>query len=461
MHLQIRAMPISIDEFVRSLTDTGILPPDEVTSLVSSLPDDRTGVDVEKLAKELVRQQKLTRFQATAIFRRQARGLRFGDYIVLDKLGSGGIGQVFRSENRRTGQTVALKLLRASYTKSKKAVARFYRESETAMRLKHPNLVSVCEAGEWQGLHFLVMELIDGRDVRSIVKEKGPLPVPEAIEIVLQAARGLEYAHREGIVHRDIKPANLLLDKAGRLVVLDLGLARLDETDDEEGEEDGGRLTMPGTFLGTFDYVAPEQAVDAHNVDGRGDIYSLGCTLYYLLRGKPPYRRENAPQTLMAHCQDPIPKLDEEIREVPPRLAALFQKMLAKSPATRMGTMTEVIDELTACQNEVAGKDGQESVPSGLRIPASNEGREKSIRRVDTAAEFPKRSADASATEPAEPAAPRAISRSDETSASVGATATGPELGANRSSRFWRRLADARAAAWSVAVRATNWIRGR
>jgi serine/threonine protein kinase len=454
-------MPISIDEFVRSLTDTGILPPDEVTSLVSSLPDDRTGVDVEKLAKELVRQQKLTRFQATAIFRRQARGLRFGDYIVLDKLGSGGIGQVFRSENRRTGQTVALKLLRASYTKSKKAVARFYREAETAARLKHPNLVSVCEAGEWQGLHFLVMEMIDGRDVRSIVKEKGPLPVSVAIDIVLQSARGLEYAHSEGIVHRDIKPANLLLDKNGRVVVLDLGLARLDEPDDEDAEEDGGRLTMPGTFLGTFDYVAPEQAVDAHNVDGRGDIYSLGCTLYYLLRGKPPYRRENAPQTLMAHCQDPIPKLDEEVHEVPPRLAALFQKMLAKSPTTRIGTMTEVIVELTACQREIFGKDKQEGTPSVPAGASSRDERERPIRRVDTAAEFPKRSVEASATEPMEPAAPRTISRSGETSASVGATATGPEPVARRQMSLWKKLVGVPAAAWSATVRATNWIRGR
>jgi serine/threonine protein kinase len=455
-------MPISIDEFVRSLTDTGILPPEEVTSLVSSLPDDRTGVDVEKLAKELVRQQKLTRFQATAIFRRQSRGLRFGDYIVVDKLGSGGIGQVFRSENRRTGQIVALKLLRASYTKSKKAVARFYREAETAARLKHPNLVSVCEAGEWQGLHFLVMELIDGRDVRSIVKEKGPLPVGVAIDIVIQAARGLEYAHSEGIVHRDIKPANLLLDKNGRVVVLDLGLARLDESDDEDGEEDGGRLTMPGTFLGTFDYVAPEQAVDAHNVDGRGDIYSLGCTLYYLLRGKPPYRRENAPQTLMAHCQDPIPKLDEEIREVPARLAVLFQKMLAKSPATRMATMTEVVAELTACQREIFGKDKREGAPSAPAGSSSREERERPIRRVDTAAaEVPQRSAGASATEPADPAARKATSRSDETSASVGATATTRNPVVSPRSRFWRKLAAAPAAAWSVAIRATNWIRGR
>ena len=153
-------MPISLEEFVQSLSDTGILPPEEVTSLVTSFSEDRAGVDVEKLARELVRQQKLTRFQASVIFKRQSRGLRFGDYIVIDKIGSGGMGQVFKAENRKTGLTVALKLLRATYTKSQKAVAgRFYRESGDRDGLKHTNLVTVFEAGEWKfGLHFLVME---------------------------------------------------------------------------------------------------------------------------------------------------------------------------------------------------------------------------------------------------------------------------------------------------------------
>ena len=168
-------MPISLDEFVRSLTDTGILPVEEVTSIVSSLPDDRTAVDVEKLAKLLVRQEKLTRFQASVIFRRQSRGLRFGDYIVLDKIGSGAMGQVFKAENRRTRELVALKLLRATYTKSERAVARFYREANTAARLKHSNLVSVVDAGERNGLHFLVMELVEGRDVA--LDRQGERPV--------------------------------------------------------------------------------------------------------------------------------------------------------------------------------------------------------------------------------------------------------------------------------------------
>jgi serine/threonine protein kinase len=348
-------MSITLDEFVRSLTDTGILPLDEVTSMVSNLPEDRKGVDVEKLAKDLIRQQKLTRFQASVIFKRQSRGLRFGDYIVLDKIGSGGIGQVFKAENRKTGQMVALKLLRATFTKSERAVARFYREADTAARLKHRNLISVVDAGETNGLHFLVMELVEGRDVRSLVKEKGPLPVATAIDIILQAAQGLECAHQNGVIHRDIKPANLLRQSDGRVVVLDLGLARLDDPVDESEGEDNQRLTMPGHFLGTLDYVSPEQTADAHEVTERSDVYSLGCTLYYLLTGQPPYRRDNAALILFAHCQDPIPKLADDAHGVSERLEELFQGMMAKKAADRVASMSEVITELEACRQELAG----------------------------------------------------------------------------------------------------------
>lgn len=358
-------MSISLDEFIRSLADTGILPFEELSSMVSGLPDDRASVDVELLAQELVRQQKLTKFQAAVIFRKQSRGLRIGDYIVLDKIGSGGMGQVFKAENRRKGERVALKLLRASFSKSERAVARFYREADTARRLKHPNLVSVGDAGEWNGLHFLVMELIEGRDVRAVIKDKGPLSVGSAIDVTLQAARGLEYAHANGIVHRDIKPANLLLDKAGRVVILDLGLARLEElaTEGDEAAQGVGRLTMPGHFVGTLEYASPEQAVDAHEVDGRSDIYSLGCTLHYLLRGRPPYRKETTALILLAHYQDPIPSL-LDVLGVSARLDALFQRMLAKQADLRIGTMTEVIAELEACQQELKHGGKPRAVPA-------------------------------------------------------------------------------------------------
>jgi serine/threonine protein kinase len=361
-------MAISLDDFIRSLTETGILSPEEVTSIVKGLPADRNGVDVERLAKELVKQQKLTRFQASVIFKGQSRGLRIGDYIVLDKIGSGGMGQVFKAEDRRTKKQVALKLLRATFTSSERAVKRFYREANTAARLKHRNLVSVSEAGEWNGLHYLVMEMINGRDVRSVVKEKGQLSVQASLDIVLQAARGLAYAHDNGIIHRDIKPANLLLDRTGRVVVLDLGLARLDETAQEAAGGDQGRLTMPGHFLGTLDFVAPEQAADAHEVDGRSDVYSLACTLYYLLKGTPPYRRDNPALILLAHLQDPIPDLTT-ISGVTPRLNAVFQRMIAKKNYDRFATMSDLVRELEFCQREMAGQ----KVPPLPPLPANRQ----------------------------------------------------------------------------------------
>jgi serine/threonine protein kinase len=446
-------MSISLDEFVRSLTDTGILPPEELTSLVTSFSEDRAGVDVERLAKELVRQQKLTRFQASVIFRRQSRGLRFGDYIVLDKLGSGGMGQVFKAENRQTGQIVAIKLLRATYTKSQKAVARFYRESETAMRLRHPNLVAVHEAGEWNGLHFLVMELIDGRDVRSIIKEQGPLSVSSAVGVLLQAGRGLAHAHEKGIVHRDIKPANLLLEKGGRIVVLDLGLARQEESDQEGEGDDAGRLTMPGTFLGTLEYVAPEQAVDAHDVDGRCDIYSLGCSLHYLLRGRPPFRRENAAQTLLAHCHDPIPNLRGEVSGIPERLARLFERMLAKNPVERIATMSEVVAELEACQREL---DGAAAAPVAAGKAAPVESKSVTSVPVTTSGTFVEPSGTPTAesaprTAPSTPQEPESAADSaDKSSDSVGIATDDTSLSEAGSSRLARALSTA-----------TSTVRGR
>ncbi len=222
-------MPISVERFVQALKSTGIVTPAEAETLVQSLPADKRTGDADELARNLVRQNKLTRFQAAAIYQDKADGLLLGNYLILDKLGAGGMGQVFRARHRRMDRVVAIKVLSKKLLDSPDAVARFQREAKAAARLTHPNIVTAYDADEAGGMHFLVMEYVDGSDLAGVVKQQGPLPVSQALDYVLQAARGLEHAHGEGVVHRDIKPSNLLLDKKGTLKILDMGLARMSD----------------------------------------------------------------------------------------------------------------------------------------------------------------------------------------------------------------------------------------
>jgi serine/threonine protein kinase len=206
----------------------------------------------------------------------------------------------------------------------------------------HPNVDAAFDAAEHDGIHYLVMEYVDGRDLASVVKERGPLEIKQALDCVLQAAKGLAYAHTEGVIHRDIKPGNLLLDKNGTVKILDMGLARVALAAGSEGQGDE-RLTQSGQVMGTCDYMAPEQAEDTRKADQRSDIYSLGCTLYRLLTGKAPYSGESLVQILLGHQNAPIPALRTVRPDVPERVEAIFQKMMAKRPEERYQSMGEVI----------------------------------------------------------------------------------------------------------------------
>ena len=273
----------------------------------------------------------------------RAKSLILGGYTILDRIGSGGMGQVFKAEHHRMKRLVAIKTLPAKLMKDPAAVARFQREVEAAAKLRHPNIVAADDADEANGVHFLVMEYVDGRDLASLVKKHGPLPIPLAIDYILQAARGLEYAHSEGVIHRDIKPANLLVDKKSIVKILDMGLARI-EADREAATQ--AELTADGTVMGTVDYMAPEQAVSTRNVDARADIYSLGCTLCYLLTGKPTYCGESLMQRMLAHRESPIPSLHALRSEIPEQLDVIFARMVAKRAEDRYQTMSEVVAEL-------------------------------------------------------------------------------------------------------------------
>ena len=283
----------------------------------------------------------------TKIVRGLPPGSLLGNYIILEKLGEGGMGMVLKAQHRRMDRLVALKVLHGDATRSPAAVKRFEQEVRAAARLVHQNIVTAHDADEGEGVHFLVMEYVDGTVLSDLLAKKGPLPLRDAVNYVLQAARGLAYAHSEGIVHRDIKPGNLLLDKRGTIKILDMGLARIDEAAAViAGATAAESLTKIGQVLGTLDYMSPEQAEDARRVDHRSDIYSLGCSFYRLLTGKPPYGGETIINKIVAHRDHPIPSIAAARKGMPADIDAVFRRMVAKNPDDRYPSMDEVIVDL-------------------------------------------------------------------------------------------------------------------
>jgi serine/threonine protein kinase len=269
----------------------------------------------------------------------------FGEYVILEQIGAGGMGQVFKARHRSMDRIVALKILARSDLGSPDAVKRFQREVQAAAKLMHPNIIIAHDAGQYQGLHYLVMEYVDGADLSAIVRRDGPLPLEKALDYLLQTASGLAFAHGKGIVHRDIKPANLLVDSVGTVKILDMGLARFDDSlSDARAAQEG--LTQSGQVMGTVDYMAPEQALDTRAADARADIYSLGCTFYRLLTGENVYSGETLVQKLLAHREESIPSLSARRPDVTAPVDALFRKMVAKLPSDRYQTMREVIEAI-------------------------------------------------------------------------------------------------------------------
>src|SRR5262245_35943034 len=295
--------------------------------------------------------------QAVQTFDAQA-GVQLGHFTVIERIRTGGMGAVFRALDSRLARVVALKVLPPALSRDPLIVQRFKNEAQSAAQLDHENVARVYFIGEDQGLHFIAFEFINGTNVRDLIAQNGHLSVAEAVNYILQIASALVHTSAQGVVHRDIKPSNIIITPTGRAKLVDLGLARKENREDEAVE-----LTVAGTTLGTFDYISPEQARDPRAADVRSDIYSLGCTLYHMLTGEPPYPEGTVLQKLLQHQGDEAPDPTLKNRQVPENLSVVVRKMMAKDPRRRYQSSEQLVRDLML----VAGALGLRSVsPEGL-----------------------------------------------------------------------------------------------
>jgi len=339
------------------------------------------GLTPPRLAKDLVGRGWITEWQARQLLSGRY-GFFMGKYKLLERLGGGGMGVVFKAHHSMTDRTVALKVMARSLVKDPAAAARFQREVRLVCALNHPNIIAAYDADCAAGTYFLVMEYGQGRDLRVWLREYGTLPVAWSCECARQAALALAHAHERGLVHRDIKPENLLVDgdpNSGRPVVkiLDMGLARLMDVETSEDAQ----LASGGHLLGTPDYVAPEQAEDNRKADIRSDIFSLGCTLFRLLTGTSAFPGDDAAQKLMARLTRDAPPPSSLRADLPPELDRVVAQMVARAPDDRFQTPAEVAEALLPFTSE-----GQTAVaPPPPHNPPEEAKYEEAVSAVDIA----------------------------------------------------------------------------
>ena len=308
--------------------------------------------DAADLCTYLVEIDWLTAYQRRLLLEDRWNELTVGPFQILDKLGEGGVGEVFKAWDTVRGRIVALKVLREHLAARPGAIQELQRERLAVIHLIHPNIIKTYDADQVGDLHYFAMEYVEGMDLHQYVQRYGPLPVEQACEYVRQTATGLQHAHQAGLIHRDIKPANLFLpnsspdvmaaglswQRSGETVIkiLDWGLARLSPSaNNNEGAAALGVNAEKGLLIGTADYLAPEQARDATLVDTRADIYSLGCVFYYLLTGEPPFPAPSLMLKLMQHQDEPPPSVQARRPDVGDELNSVLLRMMAKKPEKR------------------------------------------------------------------------------------------------------------------------------
>ncbi len=363
------SVPSSVEELLQLIRKSGMVEEQKLGAylqrrqLTRGMPD-----DPRVFADELVHDGIITYFQSEQFLLGKWRGFTIGKFKLLERIGVGGMGQVFLCEHMFMRRRVAVKVLPPAKADQPAALGRFYREARAAGGLDHSNIVRTHDIDQDGNLHFIVMDYVDGPNLLDVVKKFGPMDINRAVSYIRQTAAGLDYAFRNHLIHRDIKPGNVLIDRKGVARILDMGLARFIN-------DHGDQLTIKyddKIVLGTADYVAPEQVANSHAVDIRADIYALGATFYFLLAGHPPFPTGTVSQKLLWHrTKDPTPI--RQIRpEVPEGLAVIIGKMMAKDPKARYQTPAQVVADLDPYLTGPVPLPTAEEMP--LLSPAATEG---------------------------------------------------------------------------------------
>lgn len=336
--------------FLSMLQKSGIVPEDRLKQSLAELSKRAAGrtIGLDELSEHLIESGVITGWHSEKLQSGKYKGFFLGKYKLLGHLGTGGMSSVYLAEHTITRQKRALKVLPRKKVDDKSYFDRFYREGRAAASLSDPNVVRIHDICDEDDIHYMVMEYVQGKDLYEVVKEGGPLDYDLALNYTLQTAKGLQHAHDMKLVHRDVKPANLLLTDDQVVKILDLGLALL--TEDEES------LTVLHNerVMGTADYLAPEQAVNSHDVDHRADIYGLGCTLYFLLTGHPPFPNGSLAQRIAMHqTQEPL-EITEDRPDCPMEIIALCKRMMKKSADDRFQSCSDVIKAINICRERIA-----------------------------------------------------------------------------------------------------------
>jgi serine/threonine-protein kinase len=343
------------DTFLALLQQSGLVNPKELAGIRYRHPELPRA---RSLARALIDEGVLTKFQAERLLMGRTAGFLLGPYRILEQLGRGGMGRVYKAEHRTMGRLVALKVLAPELLKTDRAVQLFLHEIRAVGQLVHPHIVTAFDANQAGERFYLVLEFVDGPNLDQLVRRQGPLKVGLACDYIVQATAGLQCAHKRGMVHRDIKPANILVQRhssdgsPGMVKISDFGLARLASSEvsgpamSSAALASGTIVTRENTVMGTPDYLSPEQARCLHKTDIRGDIYSLGCTLYFLLTGRVPFPGGTALDKLIRHSTEMPAPVTQFRNDVPSAVLAILTRMIAKRPEARYATPEEVGDAL-------------------------------------------------------------------------------------------------------------------